>query len=379
MNSYHLIEDIKSKTVAQTKTAAMYYKTEPFFTDVNEYVHTNNWEILCAIDVLTSRGFSVDLIDRNNNNWEPDKEYDLFIGLGVGNSGKNFVRYANLSKAKQKILLAMGPQPDMTNILVEKRYNDFNKRHNMNSPTMRTTEVTGKKFLDIIDIISGILLMGEKNTNSHNSYNQYNKQIYNIYPGVNPLVRFNIDWLKSRNRKSFLCFVGNGMICKGVDIVVESFLMNEDVNLHICGPSEQSFFEAYGQKIQNSKNIKYHGFIKTGSDKFNELAAECSFVISHSASEGCATAIATVMKAGLVPIINPWSSIHIDNCGLVMSDDFSCNFIDEVTKQVKNALLLTNSQYIEMVNNTLEKSMIFCQESFRKSYSNAIDEIVSNM
>ena len=117
-----LIENIVSKTVTPTRSAAMYYKTEPFFTDISSYTHTNNWEIVRAIEILTNKGFSVDLIDRDNQNWVPQKEYDLFLGLGVGNSGKNFSRYARSSKAKVKVLLSMGPQPDVSNELVLERY-----------------------------------------------------------------------------------------------------------------------------------------------------------------------------------------------------------------------------------------------------------------
>ena len=146
-----LIENISSKTVPVTRHAAMYYKTEPFYTDISRYTHTNNWEIVRAIEILNSKGFSVDLIDRDNHNWTPNKVYDLFLGLGVGNSGKNYARYAKASKAKVKVLLSMGPQPDISNELVVERYKEFNKRSGMNAPAMRTvSDVIGDKFIEII-------------------------------------------------------------------------------------------------------------------------------------------------------------------------------------------------------------------------------------
>ena len=111
-----VVENIISKNVKPTRSAAMYYKTEPFYTDISNYQHTNNWEIVKAIEILTNKGFSVDLIDRGNHSWTPKKRYDLFLGLGVGNSGKNFARYAKLSSAPKKVLLAMGP-PALSNQL----------------------------------------------------------------------------------------------------------------------------------------------------------------------------------------------------------------------------------------------------------------------
>ena len=70
-----LIENI-TNNMATNKSAAMFYKVEPFYTDVSRYVHTNNWEILQAIKILNEKGFSVDLIDRNNTNWSTKKKYD---------------------------------------------------------------------------------------------------------------------------------------------------------------------------------------------------------------------------------------------------------------------------------------------------------------
>ena len=107
-----ILENITGKSPTN-KRAAMFYKTEPFFADVSKYIHTNNWEILESIKILNSMGFSVDLIDRGVSNWNPKYKYDLFLGLGVGNAGRHFARYAELSGAPKKILLSMGPQPDI--------------------------------------------------------------------------------------------------------------------------------------------------------------------------------------------------------------------------------------------------------------------------
>ena len=110
-----LIENIKLDHIETNKRAALYYKTEPLISGIGNYHHTNNWEIRKAIEILNINGFSVDLIDRTNNSWAPKKKFDLFLGLGVGNTGDKFVKYAKASQAKKKVLLAMGPQPDISN------------------------------------------------------------------------------------------------------------------------------------------------------------------------------------------------------------------------------------------------------------------------
>lgn len=372
-----LIENIvlKNSHSFPNKRAALYYKTEPFYTDVNRYVHTNNWEILKSIEVLNEKGFIVDLIDRNNNSWRPNKKYDLFLGLGAGNSGKNFARYSELSKAKARVLLAMGPQPDVSNELVLKRYEMFYKRTGHYAPPMRTvTEVTGQKFIEIIENTDFIFSVGEKNTASYNSYVGYKKPVLNFYPAVSPAVFFDDSWRKRRDQNQFLCFAGNGFICKGVDMVLESFLKDETKFLHICGPEEQAFFSYYGSKIKNSKNIKYHGFIQPGASVFNELASKCSFVVFHSSSEGCCTSVATSIRAGLVPIINPWTGLNVEDVGIEMSDDG--DIIEIISKSVEKARKIEKENYDIMLDKTLKKSELFTQKSYEESYSSAIDEVI---
>lgn len=373
-----LIENISSKTVPVTRHAAMYYKTEPFYTDISRYTHTNNWEIVRAIEILNSKGFSVDLIDRDNHNWTPNKVYDLFLGLGVGNSGKNYARYAKASKAKVKVLLSMGPQPDISNELVVERYKEFNKRSGMNAPAMRTvSDVIGDKFIEIISETDFIFNIGEKGNQSYNSYKKYGKPVLHFYPAVSPVVSYNPAWKTTRNRNSYLCFAGNGLICKGVDVVTEAFLNDPDKILHICGPAEDSYFRYYGDKIKSSKNIKYHGFVEPGGDKFNMLASECSYVIFHSSAEGCCTSVATAMKAGLVPVINPWTGILVNDCGISMSE--GGDVIQTIKCTINKASLMTEQEYNQLVQSTLRKVNIFSQESYTESYTVAIEEVIKRL
>lgn len=371
-----IIENINLHNHKTTKKAALFYKTEPFFVNVNDYTHTNNWEILQSIRILNSQGYSVDLLDRNLRTWKPKSSYELFLGLGVGNSGQNFVKWATASKADKKVLLSMGPQPDISNELVLKRYKMFEKRTGSSTPPMRTVEkVTGENFIDIINNTDYIFNIGEKNNNSYNSYLKYNKPIINFFPSISPSVKFDDKWRNTRDRNSFLCFAGNGFICKGVDLVLEAFLKNPKKELHICGPNtEKSFFRYYEEKIKNAPNIYFHGFIKPGGEIFNRLSSRCSFVIFHSSAEGCCTSVATAMKSGLVPIINSWTGINISKEGINMKEDG--NLIQIILDAVEISSNLPNSDYQSMIDYTLEKSKLFSQKSFITSYFNAIKTVI---
>lgn len=373
-----LIEGLVSKNIPATRKAAMYYKTEPFYTDISKYTHTNNWEIVRAIEILNNKGFSVDLIDRDNHSWSPSKDYDLFLGLGVGNSGKNFARYARASKAKIKVLLSMGPQPDVSNELVLQRYRDFHSRTGRYAPPTRTvSDVTGDKFLEIMSETDFIFNIGEKENESYKSYLKYNKPILHFYPAVSPSVSYDSNWISTRSRKSFLCFAGNGLICKGVDVVAESFLDDPTKSLDICGPPEGAFFDQYGEKIKNSKNVKYHGFVEPGGSLFKELASKCAYVIFHSSAEGCCTSVATAIRAGLVPIVNPWTGILTEGCGIRMQE--GGDIIKTVSASSDYASRVSEVEYNRLVQGTLEKSKFFTQASYTESYTSAIEEVMKRL
>ena len=358
-----------------TKRAALFYKTGCFYEDVSKYVHTNNWEIVESARILNEKGFSVDVLDRGVSNWQNNENYDLFLGLGVGPAGIHFPMHSKASGAKVKILLSLGPQPDESTRLVLERYRLFNTRHNSNIPSMRApTTVTGEAWKRIIDATSYIFNIGEKNNASFESLLPYKKPIFNFYPSISPKVKYNKNWFKSRDRGSFLCFAGNGFICKGVDLVIDAFLLNPEKSLHICGPkSEAPFFKFYGDKINNSPNIHYHGFIEPGGELFNSLASQ--FVtIFHSAAEGCCTSVATTMKAGLVPIINHWTGINITNEGLLLPEQG--DLVNHIDKAIKRASEFSDSEYSFFLENTLNKSTIFSQDSFTNSYRDALEEVI---
>jgi hypothetical protein len=373
-----LIENI-TNNFNTTKKAAVYYKVEPFYTNVGSYTHTNNWEILQSIKILNEKGYAVDLIDRGNHDWTPNKTYDLFLGLGVGNTGKNFVRHANISGAKKKVLLSMGPQPDVSNELVLERYKMFKERTGYNAPPMRTVaQVTGEEFIKIADTADFIFNIGEKDTCSYNSFLKYGKPVLNFLPSVSPLLHFNPEWLQTRDINSFLCFAGNGFICKGVDLLVESFLDNPSKTLHICGPNtEAAFFNYYGEKINSAPNIFYHGFVKPGGESFNQLSSKCSFVIFHSAAEGCCTSVATAIKAGLVPVINPWTGINVTDEGISMKE--GGDIIKTITESVNKVSVINAGQYKQFLEKTLEKSKLFSQDSFTKTYTEALDVVIGEI
>lgn len=352
--------------------ALLYYKTEPFIfpNDVIEYSHTNLWEIREIVNILNSLGFVVDVIDRSRNDFLPEDKYDLFLGLGSGASGKYFSKYASIMHRAIKVLLATGPMPNESNRLVQHQYDLFNIRHGSKVTAMRL--YSDLKFNSFVEHIDYVFSIGESDQLCHQTYESIGKPVFNYFPSGSPEIYFNFYWMKTRSKIKFLCFAGNGFICKGVDLVVEAFLDMPELELYVCGPdTEKGFFEVLGKRIEESKNIHYEGFVKVGGKRFNELIADCSYVIFASSSEGCATSVTTVMRAGLVPILSPEVGINIGDFGFKLSGPRE-DLITEIRKVALNASKISEKEYRRRVLNCLKDSMKYTQASFTQSFTASI-------
>ncbi|WP_071890973.1 glycosyltransferase [Hymenobacter sp. PAMC 26628] len=168
------------------------------------------------------------------------------------------------------------------------------------------------------------------------------------------------DYTKSKN--SFLWWGSAGAIHKGLDILIDIFKRNKNLNLYICGYNcEAPFDEFMLDEIKNCENIHNEGFVKIGSDRYFEILNLCIAVISPSISEGGAPGVVNIASAaGLIPIVTR-------NCGLnVLNQEF---IIKEVTTQgVWESIDLLISTDIEEIKEISRETKYF----FRKNHSYAL-------
>ena len=365
------INNINNGYLGLTKRCLLYYKTEPFYRNINNLKinHGNNQEIIEMVRVLNENGYLVDVIDRELESFAPNDEYDLFLGNASGNSGRKYLEYASRLKKAKKIIYATGPEPSMSNALVKERYDDFFSRTNIKVAYCRVSDIPFGAFVNISD---GIFIIGEKELFSHSSYKElFQIPIYNVTPISNPNIEFQDEWISKRNKKSFLCFAGSGAICKGVDILIEVFKDLPEYQLHICSPDDEdmkAIKRAYNGSI--GKNIVYHGYVVPGSSKYNFLMKECAYTLLNSAAEGCCGSVVNGMKSGLVPIVN-------FECGLHPIDDQSLIFSGpDRIQNTRNAVVemgkVSKIQYQKNVYAALALSNKFSLEQFSKSFEQSL-------
>ena len=225
------------------------------------------------------------------------------------------------------------------------------------------------------------MISNDSSTFSSKSYKKYlNKKIFNILPSTSPELEFKSSWLEKRDIKSFCCFAGSGFIHKGVDLLIEAFLLTPNLKLTICGPeSDKAFFKYYKKKIDKNSNIKFEGFINVGSEKFYNIASSHSFVILYSSSESCNTSIATMLRVGLVPVINYETGIDSSEIGFLINEhkNDQNKALENICYAIRTSSLITKKKYKNLVLKTLKYSDRFTQKSFTKTLKASLVSVLS--
>jgi len=374
---YKLVKNQDGGFKGLSRKALLYYKTDVFWRPalVNEHKHNNNWEVLEIVKVLNKLGFCVDIVDRTHQSFIPKDEYDLFIANASGNSGKRYGEYAAALPSAFKVIYAVGPDPTLSNKLVKERYDKFNERMNCRADYQRIIDTDFDSFTENTD---AIFCFGEPGQFSFKSYERYNLPIYPIMPSAPEGIGFSPEWLKTRSPKKFICIAGSGLICKGVDLIIEAFLDMPEYEVHICGPDDEpQLIKAYGTKIKKANNIHLHGFIDMCGEKLRQISSECSYVLFHSAAEGIATSVTNCLQAGLVPIINYETGFDTEGFGILINS--SDERVQNIGSAVDRAAKLDSETYSEFVYGALEKSAQFSRAGFTASFSKAVIQIMSRM
>ena len=213
----------------------------------------------------------------------------------------------------------------------------------------------GESFLSEYLILTG-------NSWTASTYDgHYNGKIFNV-----PVTA--IDYYSKRKfkrnwnsaKKHFLWFGGSGLIHKGLDLTIEAFEKTSNLVLHICGPKEDDFFEAYKAVFTENQNIRYYGFLDINSNEFSELLQNCGFVILPSCSEGQASSVVTAMFSGLIPVLTRECGIDLHDFVTPITDIRVAALASLVTSMSETAaeeLSERSEQTIDYVlkNNTLKK------------------------
>jgi glycosyltransferase involved in cell wall biosynthesis len=312
---------------------------------------------------LNELGYSVDIVNYDNERFKPNTKYDLFIG----HAGINFEGIAKkLDPACITIYFSAGTYWKEWNRVETERLAALQKRRGVILPVDRHIEYD-EEYANVN--ADGIICLG----------NDHAKKTYDKFPhviNVNNAVYPDTYTPSSKNfgttRNNFLFFNGPGNVHKGLDLLLEAFAQIEQ-HLYVRQNIEPAFFNVYNKELTDYPNIHLVPYLKKPSKEFFSMMDTCNFIISPTCAEGQPGAIIECMAHGLIPILSKEANIDTKNFGITLTE----NSIEEIIQIVKIVSNKPPEWYKSMSDLTMnEIQNYYLPEHFLKNMKNAIDEIV---
>jgi glycosyltransferase involved in cell wall biosynthesis len=334
-------------------------RTEPSF-----YRHINVWHAQAIVRVLNKLGYVVDVVDYQDNSFNPHRHYDLFIGHG----GINFWKISRcLSAQTVKIYFSTGCYWKFHNKAELNRFASLRKRRGLRLPLDRFIYDSEEKAIRTAD---GIIGLGNKHTRE--SYEGFSPVI--MLPTTTVADEHLMDLGKDfeNGRHHFLYYAGLGCVHKGLDLLLEAF-SKLDEHLWICCKLEKSFAKAYLDELLNRSNIHTVGWIEPRSPTFYQIMNICNFAVLPSCSEGGAQSVVECMNQGVIPIVTTECGLSIDGYGYILRP---CT-TERIIEMIKELSSLSPSKCEELSLKTKNAATTtFSEEMFLQGFERALLSIL---
>lgn len=305
--------------------ALISYVIDPFLNDGKDISndHTHFWESHCIVQCFLDAGYAVDVISFSNYGYTVDVDYDVFFGART-----NFDHIASQLDASCLKIAHLDTAHWLTN---NSAFNDRLKQllKRRRAILNNSRYVTPNFAIEAADMGT---VLGNDFTIA--SYAYSGKPLHRI-----PIsVPHQYDWPSERSydtaRSKFLWIGASGFVHKGLDVVLEAFTQMPEYQLYVCGPLEQEhrFCEIYKRELNDTANINTVGWVDVASQKFIDLAYQCSGLVYPSSCEGGGGSAITAMHAGLLPILTREASVDIEEFGVLLPDARVGSIIDAVRR-----------------------------------------------
>lgn len=322
--------------------------------------HTNNWESREIARIFTSLGYVVGAINWSDQQFVPAKKYDVLFDISI-----NLQRLAPLlDRHTVKILHRTGSDPYYQNRAEMERVRALESRRKALYSPKRLVAYPDleRKSMQIADACS---LFGSSHT-LHTYPEEFRHKIQLVTISASKLgssVKAKQDCVPSK--REFLWFLGGGAVHKGLDLLLEVFARHRGYTLNIVGNvhNERDFMKIYAHEIMELPNIKYHGYLKPDSARFQEIVKDAFCFIAPSCSESISTAVVTCMQVGLYPIISHDTGVALPaSCGIYLE---TCS-IEEIESAVLTAYQMDDSSIIDQISQVQRYALKnFSRERFR--------------
>ena len=333
--------------------------------------HTNHWESREVVRIFTDLGYEVDAINWNDQQFVPEKNYDVCFDIST-----NLQRLAPVLDTRTlKIMHRTTSDPFYQNqaelarvtALELRRQAHYYPKRQISFPDLE------RKSMQIADVCS---LKGSRHTLCTYPKEFRHKITLVQVSGCSLPKNLIKDSEFVPKKREFLWFFGSGVVHKGLDLLLEVFSKRREFKLNIVGKvdRETDFMSIYHHELTELPNITLHGPMRTDSSRFHEIIKDVFCFIAPSCSEGLSPAAVTCMQIGLYPMISrdtgitlpPDVGIYLDDCNVAEIE----NAVREVFQNAEASLTaeITQSQSYALS----ELSRVRFREKMEGFISNAL-------
>ena len=346
------------------------YVIDPFLTPDSERTsvsHTKYWESLQIANTFLELGFNVDVINYKNLLFSPKKNYDIFVGSRIG-----FEQIAQrLNTDCIKIAHITVSHWCYNNKAACERLLSVQEKKGVTIYPMKMMETNlAIEYADFVTILGNDVTI--------DTYKYANKPIFPIRISTPVLFPWTENKKFDECRKNFLWFGSEGLVHKGLDLVLEVFSEMPDYNLTVCGPisKENDFERAYYKELYLTPNIKTIGWVDINSEKFHEIINNSVAFVYPSCAEGQSGGVVTCLHASLIPIVSVQSGVDIGH-------DFGITLKECTNEEIKKSITYISQLEKNDLERMAKKSWEFARENhtrdvFSYDYKNAIISILKN-
>jgi|GEM_PF-1802025 len=331
--------------------------------------HSIDWEARKIADLIRQHGFDVTAI----TGWSPlidqMKKSDDLYDLIVDENG-NLPGFLHLLKDSGISLLYLtGSYPRFQNAQEMGCVQNLNARRNCKYVPKRLLKTDA--FDISLDLADGVLLVGNEVT--LNTYpDRYRGKIDTVRVSASVTVEKEEQYIVPPE-KEFLWFFGEGVVHKGLDLLLEVFARNPAWTLNVVGPvlKESDFLQIYHRELFETKNIRLHGVMVPSSPEFLSIINRCFAFIAPAVSEGISPAVATCLTTGLFPIISRNTGITLPaSAGIYLTDHSE----EAIERAIGKTLELSESDLYEQIVRCRD----FAKDHFtRQHFTSDVDKFLT--
>jgi glycosyltransferase involved in cell wall biosynthesis len=311
--------------------------------------HIVDWECFQVAKIFLDLGYSVDVIDFNNINFVPKKDYSILLDVSYNLD----IMATYLKKDCIKILYPKFGHWLSHNAANYSRYLALRQRKGITLKPLRLLKPNLA-----VEHSDYIILRGAEF--SRNSYGYGRKPTFHVNQGTITL----FPWPENKNyetsRKNFLFLGGSDLVHKGLDLVLEAFAEMPKYHLYICASleREKDFEKAFYKELYETSNIHTIGWMDITSSEFIQLMNKCLCLVNPSCSEMSCGSVRDCMQGGLIPIISYESDVDVHDFGIILGS----SSVDEI----RNAVKLISDRPAEELKSMSRRSWEFARETYTK-------------